>query len=353
MGTTGSRRSCWLSPRASPEDTPSECRNVERWLCTAVFAAVPAAGAAAGGPVFPGVLAGPVPGGRAARLAAGLDPGFLAGIGWDPAARVIVPPPGHPRLRDAGSGVPASGGNAGMCAVPQCARQVSAPGRVLCREHRRLQRVTGELPLQRFVALPQTGPLPRTGPCRVTACPRDRSSRTSYCEAHQYQLRIARRAGGDLDEVRWRLTASPIPVGGQVSLRGLPVLVAVEVLYGLQQRTRAGFTTRLHVLRALAEELRRSGAASIQTAGELPGPMARDKQAILNSLARQVRSALGDTSAEVMKDVWDLAAFGSRGQLSFAAISQGWLRQAAKFPEDLARPGCSYRLFHGRLSVSS
>jgi len=299
-------------------------------VSAAVFAAVPAAEAAAGGLVFPGVLAGPLPAARAARLAAGLDLGFLAGIGWDPAARVIVPPPGHPRLRDAGSRVPASGGNAGMCAVPQCARQVSASGRVLCREHRRLQRVAGELPLQRFVALPQTGPLPRTGPCQVTACPRDRSSRTGYCEAHQYQLRIARRAGGDLDEERWRLTASPIPVGGQVSLRGLPVLIAVEVLYGLQQRTRAGFTTRLHVLRALAEELRRSQATSIETAGELPGPMARDKQAILNSLARQVRSALGDTSAEVMKDVWDLAAFGSRGQLSFTAISQGWLRQAAK-----------------------
>ena len=56
--------------------------------------------------------------------------------------------------------------------------------------------MSGELPLQRFVALPLTGPLPRTGPCRVTACPRDRSSRTRYCEAHQYQLRIARRGRG-------------------------------------------------------------------------------------------------------------------------------------------------------------
>ena len=32
MGTTGSRRSYWLSPSASPEHTPSECRNVDRWL---------------------------------------------------------------------------------------------------------------------------------------------------------------------------------------------------------------------------------------------------------------------------------------------------------------------------------
>ena len=112
-------------------------------MTAAVFAVGPAAGAAAGESVLPGVLAGPLPAGRAARLAAGLDPGFLAEIGWDPAARVIVPPPGHHRLRDAGSRVLTSGWNAGMCAVPQCARQVSAPGRMLCREHRRLQRAAG------------------------------------------------------------------------------------------------------------------------------------------------------------------------------------------------------------------
>ena len=63
-----------------------------------------------------------------------------------------------------------------------------------------------------------------------------------------------------------------VPAGGQVSLRGLPELVAVEILYGLQQRTGAGFATRLHVLRAAAEELRRSGAVSILAAvGVIPG----------------------------------------------------------------------------------
>ncbi len=34
MGTTGSSRSYWFSPRASPEQMPSECRNVDRWLYT-------------------------------------------------------------------------------------------------------------------------------------------------------------------------------------------------------------------------------------------------------------------------------------------------------------------------------
>jgi hypothetical protein len=37
MGTTGSSRSYWFSPSASPEHTPSECRNVERWLYTTPF----------------------------------------------------------------------------------------------------------------------------------------------------------------------------------------------------------------------------------------------------------------------------------------------------------------------------
>ena len=31
---------------------------------------------------------------------------------------------------------------------------------------------------------------------------------------------------------------SPVPVSGQVGLRGLPARLAAEVLYGLQQRTR-------------------------------------------------------------------------------------------------------------------
>ena len=289
--------------------------------------------AAASVPGLAGVLAGPVPGGPAARLAAGLAPEFLAGIGWDPSARVIAPPPGHPLLHDdAASRGCARGGNVTGCAVPGCGRQETAPGRVLCREHRRQQRIAGGLPLEQFLALPQTVPLPATGPCQVPACLRDRTSRTRYCEAHQYRLRMARQeAGGGFGEERWRVAASPVPAGGQVSLRGLPELVAVEILYGLQQRTRAGFATRLHVLRAAAEELRRSGAVSILAAGELPGPMGRQKRAILGSLGRYVRGGLGDTRAECAKDVWDLSVFGaSRGKLSFTAISQGWLRQAAK-----------------------
>jgi integrase len=280
-----------------------------------------------------GLLAGRALAGPAARLAAGLEPGFLDQIAWDPAAKVIAPRPGHPRLRDTGSWgyATAPAEAAGGCAVTGCGRQVSAPGRMLCREHRRRQRVAGDLPLQQFLVLPQASALPPTGPCQVAACPRDRTSHTRYCEAHQYQMRAARQHDGSgFDEDRWRALAPPVPVGGQVSLRGLPPLLAAEVLYGLQQRTREGVTTRLHVLRAVVEDLRRSGAASLEASGPASGPMSREKSHILHSLARHVRSGLGDTTAETSKDVWDLTAFGSRGKLSFTGISQGWLRQAIK-----------------------
>jgi integrase len=263
---------------------------------------------------------------RAAAVA--LDAGFLAGIGWDPAGQMLAPPAGHRLLRDGtGPGLAADG----RCAATGCGRQVSAPGRDLCREHRRRQRVSGDLPLEEFLATPLASPLPATGPCGVRACPRDRSSRTPYCEAHQYQLRLARQeAGGELDEEHWRAIASPVPVRGQVSLCGLPAQLVAEVLFGLQQRTKDGLTTRLHVLRALVEDLRRDEVTWLDARWQASGPMAREKGQIGRSLARYVRAAAGDTATETAGDAWDLTVFGSSGTLTFAGISQMWLRQAVK-----------------------
>jgi integrase len=164
----------------------------------------------------------------------------------------------------------------------------------------------------------------------VRACPRQKTSRTSCCEAHQYQLREAcREAAGSLDEEHWRTVASPVPVHGQVSLRGLPQQLAAQVLSGLQQRTLDGLTTRLHVLRAMVEDLRRSGAATLD-GWEPAGAMMREKGQISRSLARYARAAAGDTAAEMARDVWDLAVFGSAGTLTFTAIRQPWLQQSVK-----------------------
>jgi hypothetical protein len=179
-----------------------------------VTAAVRAAAATAQvrvpGPGRAGALGSLVPEGLAGVLAAGLEPAFLAEIGWDPSVGVIAPPPGHRLLQDAGAGRGyARGGNVPGCAVPGCQRRVTAPGRVLCREHRRQQHAAGDLPLEQFITLPRAVPLPATGPCQVPACPRDRTSRARYCEAHQYQLRLARqRTAGPFDEERWRARRS-------------------------------------------------------------------------------------------------------------------------------------------------
>ena len=57
------------------------------------------------------------------------------------------------------------------------------------------------------------------------------------------------------------------------------------------------------------------------------------------ALARHVRRALADPAAEQAKDIWDLAVFGHPGRLTFAGITQPWLRQGAKrwAAEDLPR----------------
>ena len=281
-----------------------------------------------------GMTAGtPQPSSAGISLAAVMDPGFLAAAGWDPAGQVLAPPAAHPLLRDGSGPGPeaAAASPGGDCAAGGCPRQVTAAGRDLCREHRRRQRISGDLPMELFLASAAAEPLPATGPCHVRSCPRDRTSRTRYCEAHQYQLRTARdAAGGTLDEEQWRAVASPVPVRGQVSFRGLPARLAAELLFGLQQRTTDGLSTRLHVLRALVEDLRGCGAVCLDPGWQASGPMAREKGQIGRSRARYMRAAAGDTAGEMAKDVWDLAVFGSAGTLTFTAIRQPWLQQSVK-----------------------
>jgi hypothetical protein len=134
-----------------------------------------------------------------------------------------------------------------------------------------------------------------------------------------------------LDEARWRLITSPIPVTGQVSLAGMPPLIVIQVLYGLQQRGSTGGHARLDVLRVLVEDLRRAQAGDLQAVFEAPpGGMGREKRRLLGALGWHVRLAMTDPEVEKAKDVWELAVFGLRGRLSFTGISQPWLRETVK-----------------------
>ena len=51
---------------------------------------------------------------------------------------------------------------------------------------------------------------------------------------------------------------------------------------------------------------------------------------LANCLIGHARRALSTPETEVAKDEWDLAVFGHNGTVSFTAISQPWLREAAK-----------------------
>jgi hypothetical protein len=69
------------------------------------------------------------------------------------------------------------------------------------------------------------------------------------------------------------------------------------------------------------------------------GPVVRRRGGPADQHRGDARRALTSTETEVRADEWDLAVFGHPGTVSFTAISQRWLREAAKrwAAEDLPR----------------
>ncbi|MGH3614310.1 MAG: hypothetical protein ACRDRK_17320 [Pseudonocardia sp.] len=317
---------------------------------------------------FPHVLAGVVLTGQAAVLAGRLDPRFLTETGWDPATRVWSPPAGdrllgrricaapgclstangvclqcRRRLEQRGLGVAEVGmlpppvGRAwtrpgdGACRVGGCPRPWTNVEDPLCRAHLDLQRVLGEDCVAEFVARPDVGALPSLGVCAVTACRRQLPTPgETYCATHLIRLRRARRgAGVDEvgDEARWRVTESPVTRAGHAVLGALPVLVVVQVLFGVAQRAGEGVKTRDPVLRWICDELRRQ---QVNTIADVVAPGDTERRGAINSLIKHARRGVLHPETEIDKDEWDMTVFGHRGNMSFTAITQDWLRATAK-----------------------
>jgi integrase len=229
------------------------------------------------------------------RLADLLDPRFLAGAGWDPVTQVLAPPASHRLIRwDAG----------------RLDARAGQPG-----------------PVRRDAPVPVLG----DGKCAVVACLRARRVRhhrqEAHCAVHAARWAAARRAGPALDERRWNQTAEPLPVTGQVNLRGLAPLVVAELLYGLQQRAGADCTSYCRFLRRLAQELRQAQVSSL---AELPIQDEPARRSLVNSLLAHLGRAFADPRTEIVKDRWDLTVLGHHGWLTFTGISQRWLREAVK-----------------------
>jgi hypothetical protein len=176
-----------------------------------------------------------------AWLAALIDAGFLAEVGWDRAGRVLSVPSQHPLL----------GWTA--CVTPGCVGQVYDHDQQVCGACR-----AGAQP--RVGGASVTGPGPAAAvrggqSCAVAACDRPRGTRR-YCRAHYERLLDHRRANPGFDEAAWARREPSVEEPGQVSLHEIPALLVVQVLYGLQQRTRDGARTRVTVLRQLGWQLR-------------------------------------------------------------------------------------------------
>ncbi|MGH8918250.1 MAG: transposase, partial [Actinomycetes bacterium] len=183
--------------------------------------------------------------------------------------------------------------------------------------------------MTQFLADPTVRPLPALGPCRVASCARRAESEHGYCPTHYVRWRNTVTADPGIDQRHWQQTQPAVSEGGQVSLRGLPPLVVVEVLFGAQRRVHGGAKLTDVNLRAVCDTLRREQVASIGACEDdrVPGKPARS---LLRALIRDVRRALADPGSEQAKDIWDLAVFGHPGGLSFTGIAQSWLRHAAK-----------------------
>ena len=48
---------------------------------------------------------------------------------------------------------------------------------------------------------------------------------------------------------------------------------------------------------------------------------------MVHTLITHARRGLSDPGTEIAKDIWDMTLFGHRGNLSFTAITQPWLRR--------------------------
>lgn len=206
------------------------------------------------------VLEGVKLSGAAARLAAVLDPAFLAEARWDPKDRVLDLPAGHrllghrvcrvggcpakPLSRLPGVCYSCFGRLTGMglgreeiaqaelpplpvpvtvCAAPGCRCVPTVSQAILCEPHaRQFRGRVRKQTIGQFLADPRVRPLPLRPRCPVAACVRFADGARGYCSTHYQRWRIAAMASPGLDEQWWQAREPAVAEPGLVSLRGLP-----------------------------------------------------------------------------------------------------------------------------------
>jgi integrase len=175
-------------------------------------------------------------------------------------------------------------------------------------------------------------PLPSFGPCVVASCYLAAAHRrVRLCELHSRLWHDAGCPRGANFEA-WAARARQ-PVNHRVlSLRGLPELVRLELVYAISCRVKEQIRTATGNMRRFVDELLSSGIGSM-TEFDLAGfdPTGnQDWGRFARFSIDRVRLAYGDVEREREGDVWDLRHFGGSGRLDFTGVRQEWLREATK-----------------------
>ncbi|MGH9099369.1 MAG: tyrosine-type recombinase/integrase, partial [Acidimicrobiales bacterium] len=121
--------------------------------------------------------------------------------------------------------------------------------------------------------------------------------------------------------------------GGVLSLRGLPELVRLEVLYAICCRVRDQIRTATNVHPYL-DHLRAAGVSSVLDFDlrHLGADGDQNHVRFARYCVDRVRLAYAANESSLDEDVWDLRLFGRSGRkhLDFRSIRQHWFREATK-----------------------
>ncbi|MGH9066196.1 MAG: tyrosine-type recombinase/integrase [Acidimicrobiales bacterium] len=214
------------------------------------------------------------------------------------------------------------------CPRPAEGRQQLCPSHILKWWKRRRQGDSFE----EFLSRAQ--PLADLGCCAAASCYRAAAYPTSrLCLPHAQIWRAESRTGGE-SFTEWAKQVRQ-PVNSRVlSLRGLPELVRLELVYAIGCRADDQVTVVTGGMRPWIDQLRALGIASLTEFDLrlLEGIGDRHHVRFARFSVDVVSLAYADPEVERTKDVWDLRLFGRSGRkrLDFRAIRQPWLREAAK-----------------------
>ncbi|MGH8995396.1 MAG: tyrosine-type recombinase/integrase [Acidimicrobiales bacterium] len=315
---------------------------------------------------------------RIERLLSLMGDGWLEGE-WDPERQLILPQPGGRLTRQR------------RCVVAGC----QSDGHwsvVLCVRHRDQFEASGVVELKSWLASGEPAVFERRRgvdrACAVTAedgrgCPRPAEGRWGLCGCHSASWWKRRARGDSLEEflVRseplgdlggcvaaccyraaahpetrlcgphaqiWHFDGRPVekslnewaarvrqPLNSRVlSLRGLPELVRLELVYAIGCRATEQVSVVTGGMRPWVDQLRACAVASVCEfdLDLLDGIGDRHHVRFARFSVDRVCLAYADPEAERAKDIWDLRLFGvpGRRRLDFTAIRQPWLRQATK-----------------------